>query len=211
MDNKKNNKWILIIIVAIAIFLFKGTSETVIKEAMFETSTVVRTISGSSASATISPNTQFNVIYAVSETPDWGVSVIESVSGLGCTPTGTSKFVITSSSGTKPKPDEACTSPCTKTYTTGSSGTCTFSGTLGTADYQFGTWPLKAFSSSLTVSVGISTCPIVGDTYPACNGINIGELGILAQAWINAGGPEGTLLNNLAIGAQDWINNGGPE
>lgn len=53
------------------------------------------------------------------------------------------------------------------------------------------------------------SCPVVGDTYPACDGIKRAELGAVAQQWLST--PSDTALRtNLGIAAQNWIANGGP-
>lgn len=64
---------------------------------------------------------------------------------------------------------------------------------------------------TLSATLGGGGCSIYGDTYPDCNGIDRTELGLVAQEWINAGGPSGTLRDNLGLAAQDWMNRGGPD
>ncbi len=54
-------------------------------------------------------------------------------------------------------------------------------------------------------------CPIVGDTYPECDGIIVlRELTALAARWVNKGGPDTQLRTDLLIAAQNWISHGGP-
>jgi len=102
------------------------------------------------APTTVTPNSQFDVTYSVSNTGDWGASIVDLVSG-GCKfPDGSSEYksVMLSVDGS------------TKTIkvTAPSSGSCTFTG-----DYKFGTDSIINFPTK-TVFVEVSSQdPVCGD------------------------------------------------